>query len=52
MKFAFTLDKKFTDIAFNMEENRFYTAVGGNQIYVYNYEDFQELIRCRQLERY
>ncbi|UWV47070.1 dockerin type I repeat-containing protein [Acetivibrio thermocellus] len=40
MKFAFTLDKKFTDIAFNMEENRFYTAVGGNQIYVYNYEDF------------
>jgi len=38
MKFAFTLDKKFTDIAFNMEENRFYTAV--------------ELIRCRQLERY
>lgn len=40
MSFAFKLDKEFKDIAFNMEENKFYTAVGGNQIYVYNYKYF------------
>lgn len=40
MKFAFELDKVFSDIAFNMEENKFYTTTGDNQIYVYNYEDF------------
>jgi hypothetical protein len=43
MKFAFELDKVFSDIAFNMEENKFYTTNGDNQIYVYNYEDFMKI---------
>jgi len=43
MSFAFELDKAFSDIAFNMEESKFYTTNGGNQIYVYNYEDYKNV---------
>jgi hypothetical protein len=40
MKFVFRLNKGYKDIAFNLEDNKFFTAVGDNLIYVYNYEDF------------
>ncbi|GAE90286.1 alpha-L-arabinofuranosidase II precursor [Acetivibrio straminisolvens JCM 21531] len=43
MNFARMLDKTFKDIAFNVEEKKFYITAGDNRIYVYNYEDFTEI---------
>ena len=43
MSFAYKLEKVYKDVAFNMEDSKFYTAVGNNQIYVYNYEDFSQI---------
>ncbi len=41
MKFYSKLNKAFNDVAFDIENNRFYTGVSDNFIYVYNYSTFQ-----------
>lgn len=41
IKYFKKLNKAFYDVAFDLENNRFYAGVSGNFIYVYNYSTFQ-----------
>ncbi|MBE6066990.1 MAG: hypothetical protein E7211_04690 [Clostridium lundense] len=43
MTYVTSLNSEFFDIAFDVEHNKFYTAVKGNKIAVYNYNDFNVL---------
>lgn len=43
MTYANKLNKPFSDIAFNIQDGVFYTAVSGNSIYVYNYNNLSPI---------
>lgn len=43
MTYVTTLSSTFSDVAFNIEENKFYTAVTGNKIIEYDYNSFSQL---------
>lgn len=38
MKFYFRLNKSFNDVAFDIENNKFYTGTNDNSIYAYDYD--------------
>ncbi len=41
MRFYISLNKGWTDIAFNEDGTKFYTALNNKQIYAYNYDGFE-----------
>lgn len=41
MRFYFMLNKRFSDITFDISNNRFFTYTGNNLIYCYRYSDFE-----------
>lgn len=43
MTYVASLSSAFSDVAFNLGENKFYTAVSGNKIVEYDYNSFSQL---------
>ena len=43
MNYYTKLNNAFSDVVFDIENNKFYTGVSGNSIYAYNYSTFEQI---------